>query len=202
MQNKKCSTCNVLKSISEFYKSGHAKYGVDCECKECSNVRRYKHSKTIFGLVSQIYADQRRNSKDRKHNPPKYTKDELLKWINNHKDFEKLYNEWIKSNYYIKLRPSVDRKNNYKGYSFDNIQLVTWQINQQNASNDIKNGIDTRGTKAVLQYDKQDNFIKEYYSMKQAGRETRIHNSGISKVCNKQRKTAGKFIWKFKNIKI
>jgi group I intron endonuclease len=52
--------------------------------------------------------------------------------------------------------------------------------------------------KAVLQYDKQSNLIKEWNTANQASKELNIHYSSISSCCLGKTKTAGKFIWKFK----
>lgn len=50
--------------------------------------------------------------------------------------------------------------------------------------------------KAVLQYDLNGNFIKEFISAKEAKLETGA--SKISEVCNNKRKTSGGYDWKFK----
>jgi len=50
--------------------------------------------------------------------------------------------------------------------------------------------------KPVLQYDLDNNFIKEWESIASVVRELKIHN--ISKVCKGVAKTAGGFIWKYK----
>ena len=53
--------------------------------------------------------------------------------------------------------------------------------------------------KAVLQYDKSNNLIKEWESGKQASRELNISQPNINANCNnKTLKSAGGFIWKFK----
>jgi len=44
-------------------------------------------------------------------------------------NFEELYNNWVKHGYDKWYKPSVDRLNDDKGYSFSNIQLVTWKEN-------------------------------------------------------------------------
>jgi len=49
-----------------------------------------------------------------------------------------------------------------------------------------------------LQFDLQDNFIKEWPSIKQAKKELKIVN--ISVALTGGNKTAGGFIWKYKNI--
>ena len=109
-----------------------------------------------------------------------------------------LWNNWIESNYDKMTKPSVDRLDDYKGYSLDNIQLMTWEENKAKGSRDRKNGVNNKKSKAVLQYDLQGNLIKEYYSIMQAERETKISNVSISRVCNGKRKTAGGFKWKYK----
>lgn len=53
--------------------------------------------------------------------------------------------------------------------------------------------------KYVIQYDSNNNFIKEWISMKEASRQLNICNVNISSVCRGYRKTAGGFIWKFKD---
>ena len=72
---------------------------------------------------------------------------------------------------------------------------------KQNISKALKGREITWNTsrkKPVLQYDKKGNFIKEYISQSQAGRDTNINPSDISSCCNGKQKTAGGFIWKHK----
>lgn len=52
--------------------------------------------------------------------------------------------------------------------------------------------------KSVLQYDLENNFIREYVSCTEASKQTGTHRSKISLVASGNRKTAGGFIWKFK----
>ncbi len=54
-------------------------------------------------------------------------------------------------------------------------------------------------SKAVLQYDKENNYINRYISGIEAEKETGILRSHISLCCNEKRKTAGGFIWRFEN---
>ena len=42
------------------------------------------------------------------------------------------------------LAPSIDRKDDYKPYTFDNIQLTTWQQNKAKGHEDCKNGINNK----------------------------------------------------------
>ena len=53
--------------------------------------------------------------------------------------------------------------------------------------------------KPVLQYDLNMNLINEYKSTAEAARSVGGNHGNISMCCNNKRKTAYKFIWKFKN---
>lgn len=54
-------------------------------------------------------------------------------------------------------------------------------------------------SKIIIQYDKNGNFIKKWYSITKASEETGIYHTQIRRCCNKYKnyKTAGGFIWKF-----
>lgn len=58
-----------------------------------------------------------------------------------------------------------------------------------------------RCSKTVLQYTKDGQFVAEYPSTTEAARQTGVNQSSISKCCRKLKKfkTAGGFIWKYKN---
>lgn len=55
-------------------------------------------------------------------------------------------------------------------------------------------------SKPVLQYDMQMNFIAEYYSTKEANRQTGVHNGDLINCCKGKYKQAGGFIWRYKTI--
>ena len=53
--------------------------------------------------------------------------------------------------------------------------------------------------KAVMQFDKNENFIREYQSGSEASKITGVSSKAISACCNNRAKTAGGFLWRFKN---
>lgn len=55
-------------------------------------------------------------------------------------------------------------------------------------------------SRAVVQLDKDGNFIAEYYSGREAERQTKVCGSDISLCCNNIRQSAGGFIWVFKDV--
>lgn len=61
-----------------------------------------------------------------------------------------------------------------------------------------KLGIDAHNSKSIIQLDKNNNIIKEWWWLREADRELWISNSNISQVCSWKRKTAWWYIWKFK----
>lgn len=50
----------------------------------------------------------------------------------------------------------------------------------------------------VIQYSKDGNLIKEWLSATEAGRELSIDSTNICRACKKERKTAGGFVWQYK----
>jgi len=154
--------------------------------------------KTKNGLISNMYSNQKNNSKRRGHNPPLYSFCEFKEWVLSKNEFHSLYDFWVLNNYDKRHTPSVDRKDDYIGYCFDNIQITNWESNSKKFGIDMINGINTKQCKSVLQYDFNGNFIKEFYSIAQASRETKI-NGILGCVSNNPIKSAGGFVWKYKN---
>jgi len=196
---KKCSKCKELKKFNEFQKDERYADNYFCWCKEC----KYKHSinnaRTHKGLIKKIYFKQIEGAKLRNQPIPNYTLSEFNYWFISQPNLKKIYNNWVKNEYKKDLRPSVDRLNNYKSYTFDNLQLVTWKENRTNGDEDRKNGkLITSNMRPVLQYDKKKNCINIFYSTMQAQRETNINSSSIVKCCKNKAKSAGGYIWKYK----
>ena len=54
-------------------------------------------------------------------------------------------------------------------------------------------------SKPIFQFDKNGNFISEYPSMIEAARKTGINRQNICKVCKGKYKSAGGYVWKYKN---
>ena len=58
----------------------------------------------------------------------------------------------------------------------------------------------SKGVNGILQYSKTGEFIAEYPSIGEAYRQTSYSQSSICKCCKGERKSAGGYIWKYKNI--
>lgn len=177
---KDCITCKESKLLSDYYKHGAMSDGHLNKCKECAK----RHSKenealngksrnqTVKGIVRVLYKTQKQNQLKRGHGELPYTKKEFREWLFKN-NFQELYNIWVKGNYEKDLKPSVDRLDSTKGYTFDNMELITWGENKKRQYGDIANGTGTSGKrcKALLQLDKDGNLVKRHVSYNQAQRE-------------------------------
>lgn len=132
-----------------------------------------------------MYDTQIRNCKDRGYSLPKYTKEEFKKWLLENSTFICLYQEWVNSNYQKELKPSIDRLNDYKTYSFDNIQIITWKENRIKAYKSMKEGGNNKNNKAVDWFTAEGIFIKRFHSINEAERQTGIKALVIHKHCEK-----------------
>lgn len=171
------------------------------ECKSCKNTRTRAFRKTKKGVIGQIYSKQLQTSRKRGHPAPTYTLDELREWCMSQETFHLLFDNWKILNYQSNYKPSIDRKDDYLGYSISNIQVMTWKENADKYHKDSCTGINTKANKAVLQYTKDGELVSEYFSSAEAGRVTGIPSPNITSVCKKYKhnKSAGGFIWRFKD---
>ena len=128
---------------------------------------------------------------------PTYSKEEFLSWVLKQDNFENIFNTWVISGYKMDLVPSIDRLDDYKGYSIDNIQLMTWIENKQKGYDDVKNGINNKKSRSVFQYSLQNEFIREFKSIRMAARSVNGLHSTIIKNCALKCSYAYGFIWKY-----
>lgn len=162
-----------------------------------------EYSRSKKGLIKYIYFHQIRNCKSRGHPMPDYSEEELFTWFFSDSKNVTLYEEWKDSGFNKELTPSIDRLDNSKSYSFDNIEAVTWQINKQRAYEAIRDkslhnpSLLNGGHVAVVQFDLEGNVVGEFISLSEATRSTGIDHRGISEACKKYRNTFHGYIWRY-----
>ena len=172
---KKCFKCNQVKDLTEFYAHPQMPDGRVNKCKECNkkdvsenykknreyyieyDKKRQRHSiDRIFshrynGLKARSEVDYSHSNGGHKYRVTGMaylSRKEFMAWAQVNMDtFMNLYNEWSKSGYNTKLMPSIDRIDNKKGYTSDNMQ---WLSRSENSR---------KGTKTIL--DTANNFNKE-----------------------------------------
>ena len=109
------------------------------------------------------------------------------------KKFDRVYNEWVRSNYNKQFKPSIDRINNKLGYSKKNIQWLTW------AENRFKQSMERRSRNGVVMQFMGDKIIREFKSQRDASIILNIPQGNLSSCLTGKRKTCNGYIFKYKN---
>jgi len=164
--------------------------------KQSQILANTKFRRTKLGVISDISTSQVRASKKRGHTPPAYTNKELATWLLTNPIFHVLYREWVDSGYAKDKKPSVDRLDDREGYSFKNIQLMTWGENNKKAYECQLNGIKFGNHRRVVKSDIEGNDICSYISISEAVR-CNPHSSKVWDCCNGKRNKAGGFRWRY-----
>lgn len=94
-----------------------------------------KRRQTPRGWCKTTFNTMRANSKRRNMPGPDFTYQEFANFIEQQPHFYMLFDNWKKSDFDRWYRPSLDRIDNNKRYSFDNVRLVTWKENHLAACN-------------------------------------------------------------------
>ena len=99
------------------------------------------------------------------------------------------------------MAPSINRLEDDKGYYFGNIEMVTWEQNILDGQDKYRRGIIKTSSGKVFQYTLEGKYIDEHFSSMEAARDTGLHSSGISAVCQGRMKQSGGFIWSYTILK-
>ena len=94
---------------------------------------------------------------------------------------------------------------NKENNSADNLEWVTNAENHYHAvliGANKNYGANSYKARAVIQLDKEGNFIKKWECINDAVRDLGIHEANIVKCCNGKRKTTGGFAWKYEEVTI
>ena len=197
MTSKNCTKCQELKPLSAYGKLIARKSGYSNVCKKCHNYINLCASRTKYGRISRIYSDQKARSKKHGYNPPSYSLNDLIILLLSKDLFNNIYCSWVASGYDKWESPSIDRIDDYKGYSLDNIQIMTWKENYDKGNSDAFNGLNNKRNIKVNQFSINGGLIKEHYSLHSAGREIGIGAQGVWNCCNGLTKSSGGFVWRY-----
>lgn len=202
MISKICKSCLKELPLEQFPNSVSKSHpdGKTNKCKCCTKHSREAYRRTPVGLSVAIYTEQNNSSKSREHPFPSYTREELYAWLINQGNFKELYASWVQSNYNKWLLPSVDRIDNSKPYSMDNIQLVTFKENNQRSHVDASNG-EFNTLSPVDCYTLTGEFVSSFKSMNEAARVMEVSAGSIHNCCNSTEISPKKYLWKYSKNK-
>lgn len=198
--HKQCKACRELKEAEAFSKASSNKDGLNSTCKPCVVIRNTEYWRTPYGRISQVFNVQKMNSKARGHELPSYTANQLFDWAVS-KGLNELIDTWKASGYDKDLVPSVDRLDGTKGYSLDNIRLVTWKENNDAQYADRKScKVITRQNRKVRQLSLSGELVATHDSIAAAARAVGCVRTNINAMCtgiNPHIKSVGGFLWEY-----
>ena len=171
MNGKTCKTCNQFKPMDKFAIDRSMSDGHWSTCKECDK-HRYKNP---LNRARTIYRSQCQSAKHRNMPMPAYSIEEFTEWLLRQPKYHELHATWKASGYIRKLAPSVDRINDYKSYSFDNIQVMSWEENKTKFYEDERQGNNTKRMRPCVY-----NGV-HYKSISEAARVTGLNRTTIRK---------------------
>lgn len=132
MRLSKCSDCKCEQNKENSRLRSNRDNQYCSKCRRCESIYITKRNRTAKGLITRIYSNQKLSCRQRGHGEPKYTLSELREYLLNNDTYMFLHSRWVDSGYEFLMSPSIDRLDNSKTYSFDNIQVVTARENWNN----------------------------------------------------------------------
>lgn len=138
---KKCTTCGVVKPLTEFYKHRITKDGLAHICKDCSRKRQRAFTKTGSGIYTQIksrtkYAGEHPGEGRGVPKEISISRESFTKWYSETPKVcgycgipEKDLSKWDDAHNNKTVRLTVDCINNDLGYSEGNIILSCLRCN-------------------------------------------------------------------------
>ena len=158
-------------------------------------------SKSKKRLLGKIYSSQVNSSKIRGHPLPDYSLKEFIDKFIDDPTFNKIYYSFLENGCKPKDKPSLDRIDDFKPYTLDNLQVTTIRGNEVRGHNDRKLGIGTQGMccKKVVQINKDGEIVHIFNSSNEAARVLNLCRQNINKVCNGERHSTGGFKFQYLN---
>lgn len=163
---KSCSQCQQTLPLDAFDEQKTGRQGRRADCKSC----RKRFTRSMPGLVKAAFSFQKQKSHLRGYALPNYSEQELLEWAEAQPQFPVMYRKWVDSNYATNLKPSFDRINDYISYRLDNLQILTWEQNNQKGYASQISGDNNKKNLAVDMLDMEGNFIERFHSVSEAAR--------------------------------
>lgn len=175
-----CKTCNIFKPIKT----------VD-ECQNCWHKFKRKYQLEFF--LRTRYTEVVQRCTNKKHSTERYyfgkkycTRQEFLNKFLDDKSLHELYKNWQKSNFQYALCSSIDRIDNNRDYTIENLQFITHSKNSQKDKETVAVDVYTRGGK----------FLKSFISIAAAADNYEVQQANAWKVIHGIRKHSKGYVFK------
>lgn len=200
-RNGRRSTCSYCKNKKHLIINNKK-----VKINDLYNFGIYKHvnkinNKVYIGVTSEVFCKRWSNGK--KYIANEYFYNSIIKY-----GWENFDHYLYKNKRWIKVKEYENRILDYE-YSFSEAceleRKLIKKYRKKLGFNNVYNlssggeGFSKITTKRVLQYNLNGDFIKEYESSKIASLSTNINYSTIVMCCNNKIKTAGRYLWKYKD---
>lgn len=156
--------------------------------------RRFR--RTPKGVLTNLYSKMRERTKRNGLEKMDFSLKEFHETFLCDDQFLEIYQEWVESGFDTYKKPSVDRKDNEKGYSRNNIQILSWEENRRKG--DAEN---SRVTTPIIMFDKNGNKAAEFESIKFAVEVTGFSQGNISMCCQGKREHVHGYKFRYRGDK-
>lgn len=138
VEMKTCTLCGEIKPKSEFGKHKQMKDGLSYWCKQCTRKRAKEYRRSPQGIYTRIKGRSvwYKNHDPKRYSPLEITREEFIVWYNKQPkicaycDISEDDLLFLKEEFNNRVEQFViDRKDNDRGYSLDNIVLACHRCN-------------------------------------------------------------------------
>lgn len=152
-----------------------------------------KYRRSPKGVLTNMYNNQKVRNIKKGFGEIGYSLEWFHREFLENNKFIRLFNEWVESNYSKAKKPTIDRINNKKGYTKDNIHLLTW------ADNRFKQSMERRSRKGRVYQMLNGKVINIWKSQREAYIKLNLQQSMLSLALTGKCKTAYGYEWKYEN---
>jgi len=116
-----------------------------------------QYFRSFHGVAKRLYHHMKERSKINNWNFS-LSYNDFVEWLDK-SDYEKIYDNWVRKNYNNKLKPSIDRINDYGIYEIGNIRVITWKENWLRGQKSNKNIVAYTKNFSIARKKRQYKFI-------------------------------------------
>lgn len=154
----------------------------------------YDTSEKYIGRMYQSMVDR---SKVKNLSPLTFSKEDFAVWVQGQLLYQQLFDDWVASGNSRFSAPSIDRLDDYIGYTLTNIRLVVYQENLEKGHKDRREGVNNKVSRTIEQLDDEGNVLNTFPSISYAARETETNRGSINQVLAGTRLRAGGYKWRY-----